>query len=222
MNTEISILLADDHPFIRQGLRATIEREPDMKVLAEAGDGRTAIELIQTLRPLVAILDIDMPELDGFAVARSVRKQKLPLEIIFLTLHREEEFFNRALELDAKGYVTKDSATTDIITGIRAVAAGQHYVSPALTSFLVSQRRQPPAPPALGLTALSPTERQVLKLIAEYKTSKEIAEAIGISPLTVKTHRQNICLKLDLQGNHGLMKFALEHLSELSASGQKS
>lgn len=215
MNNEISIILADDHPFIRQGLRATIEREPNMKVLAEAGDGRTAVELIQTLRPQVAILDIDMPELDGFAVARAVRQQRLPLEIIFLTLHREEEFFNRALELDAKGYVTKDSAATDIISGIRAVTAGQHYVSPALASFLVSQRRQTAAPRPQGLASLSPTERQVIKLIAEYKTSKEIAEALGISPLTVKTHRQNICLKLELQGNHGLMKFALENQSDL-------
>jgi DNA-binding NarL/FixJ family response regulator len=214
MSNEISIILADDHPFIRQGLRATIEREPNLKVLAEAGDGRTAVELIQTLRPQVAILDIDMPELDGFAVARSIRQQKLPLEIIFLTLHREEEFFNRALELDAKGYVTKDSAATDIVSGIRAVAAGQHYVSPALASFLVSQRRQTAAPRPQGLASLSPTERQVLKLVAEYKTSKEIACALGISPLTVKTHRQNICLKLDLQGNHGLMKFALEHQSD--------
>lgn len=215
MKPEIHILLADDHPFIRQGLRATIEREPDLKVLAEAGDGRAALELIQQLRPQVAILDIDMPELDGFAVASHVRQQKQKLEIIFLTLHREEEFFNRALELDAKGYVTKDSATTDIISGIRAVAAGQHYVSPALASFLVAQRRQTVAPRPVGLAILSPTERQVLKLIAAYKTSKEIAEALGISPLTVKTHRQNICLKLDLQGNHSLMKFALEHQAEL-------
>lgn len=215
MSTVISIILADDHPFIRQGLRATIEREPDMKVLAEAGDGRTAIELIQTLRPQVAILDVDMPELDGFAVARSVRQQKLPLEIIFLTIHREEEFFNRALELDAKGYVTKDSAVTDILSGIRAVVSGQHYISSALTSFLLSQRRESAAPRSQGLNSLSPTERQVLKLIAEYQTSKEIAATLGISPLTVKTHRQNICLKLDVQGNHGLMKFALEHQSEL-------
>lgn len=215
MNNEINIILADDHPFIRQGLRTTIEHEPDMKVLAEAGDGRTAFELIQRLRPQVAILDIDMPELDGFAVARNVRQQKLSIEIIFLTLHREEEFFNRALELDAKGYVTKDSVTSDIISGIRAVAAGQHYISPALASFLVSQRRQSTAPPMQGVAALSPTERHVLKLIAEYKTSKEIAETLGISPLTVKTHRQNICLKFDLQGNHSLMKFALEHQAEL-------
>jgi DNA-binding NarL/FixJ family response regulator len=215
MNTEISIILADDHPFIRQGLRATIDREPDMKVLAEAGDGQTAVDLIQTLRPQVAILDVDMPILDGFAVARSLRQQKLPIEIIFLTIHREEEFFNRALELDAKGYVTKDSAVTDILGGIRAVVTGQHYVSPALASFLLSQRREPVPPRSQGLSVLSPTERQVVKLIAEYQTSKEIATTLGISPLTVKTHRQNICLKLDLQGNHGLMKFALEHQAEL-------
>jgi DNA-binding NarL/FixJ family response regulator len=215
MQTDINIILADDHPFIRQGLRATIEREPNLKVLAEAGDGRTALALIQSLRPQVAILDIDMPEMDGFSVARQVRQQKLPVEIIFLSIHREEEFLNRALELDAKGYVTKDSAVTDIITGIRAVAGGQHYVSPALASILVAQRRQTAAPRREGLANLSPTERQVLKLIAEYKTSKEIAETLGISPLTVKTHRQNISLKLDVQGNHGLMKFALEHQAEL-------
>jgi DNA-binding NarL/FixJ family response regulator len=215
MQTDINIILADDHPFIRQGLRATIEREPRLKVLAEAGDGRTALALIQSLRPQVAILDIDMPEMDGFSVARQVRQQKLPVEIIFLSIHREEEFLNRALELDAKGYVTKDSAVTDIVSGIRAVADGQHYVSPALASILVAQRRQTAAPRREGLASLSPTERQVLKLIAEYKTSKEIAAMLGISPLTVKTHRQNICLKLDVQGNHGLMKFALEHQAEL-------
>lgn len=215
MQNDINIILADDHPFIRQGLRATIEREPRLKVLAEAGDGRTALALIQSLRPQVAILDIDMPEMDGFSVAQQVRHQKLPVEIIFLSIHREEEFLNRALELDAKGYVTKDSAVTDIVTGIHAVADGQHYVSPALASILVAQRRQTAAPRREGLASLSPTERQVLKFIAEYKTSKEIAAMLGISPLTVKTHRQNICLKLDVQGNHGLMKFALEHQAEL-------
>lgn len=215
MQNDINIILADDHPFIRQGLRATIEREPRLKVLAEAGDGRTALALIQSLRPQVAILDIDMPEMDGFSVAQQVRRQKLPVEIIFLSIHREEEFLNRALELDAKGYVTKDSAVTDIVTCIRAVADGQHYVSPALASILVAQRRQTAAPRREGLASLSPTERQVLKFIGEYKTSKEIAAMLGISPLTVKTHRQNICLKLDVQGNHGLMKFALEHQAEL-------
>ena len=215
MKTDINIILADDHPFIRQGVRATIEREPRLKVLAEAGDGRTALALIQSLRPQVVILDIDMPEMDGFSVARQVRQQKLPVEIIFLSIHREEEFLNRALELDAKGYVTKDSAVTDIVSGIRAVADGQHYVSPALASILVAQRRRTTAPRREGLAGLSPTERQVLKLIAEYKTRKEIAAMLGISPLTVKTHRQNICLKLDVQGNHGLMRFALEHQAEL-------
>ncbi|MGE0129654.1 MAG: response regulator [Blastocatellales bacterium] len=215
MQTDINIILADDHPFIRQGVRATIEREPNLKVLGEAGDGRTALALIQSLRPQVAILDIDMPEMDGFSVARQARQQKLPVEIIFLSIHREEEFFNRALELDAKGYVTKDSAVTDIVSAIHAVADGQHYVSPALASILVAQRRQTTAPRREGLASLSPTERQVLKLIAEYKTSKEIAETLGVSPLTVKTHRQNISLKLDVHGNHGLMKYALEHQAEL-------
>ena len=215
MPTDICIILADDHPAIRQGLRTTIEREPNFKVLAEAGDGRNAVALIESLHPQVAILDIDMPEMDGFSVARHVRQKKLPVEIIFMTIHREDEFFNLALELDAKGYVTKDSALTDIVTAIRAVAAGKHYVSPELASFLITQRQQASPSRQVGPARLSPTERHVLKLIAEYKTTKEIAEALGISPLTVKTHRQNICLKLGVQGTHGLMKYALEHRKEL-------
>lgn len=217
MPDEIRLVIADDHPIFRQGLRQIIEREPGLKVVGETGDGQTALERIAALRPEIAIMDIDMPRLDGFAVTRALLKQQLPVEIIFLTIHGEEEFFNEALELGAKGYVLKDSAITDIVSSIRAVMSGQHYTSPALTSYLVSRRR-PSAPPAktrLSLDLLTPTERQILKLIAEYKTSKEIAQQLYISPHTVQTHRKNICLKLELQGSHALMKFALEHKSQL-------
>jgi DNA-binding NarL/FixJ family response regulator len=217
MDAEIRLVIADDHPIVRQGLRQTIEASPGLKVLAEAGDGQAALERIRELRPDIVLLDVDMPKLHGFAVARAVRDESLPVEIIFLTVHSELEFFKKALELEAKGYVLKDCAVTDIVSAIRAVASGQHYTSPTLTSYLVGTRQKPAErnPSGTGIGALTPTERRVLALIADYKTSKQIAEALFVSPKTVQAHRANICLKLDVHGSHALMRFALEHKSEL-------
>lgn len=217
METETRIIMADDHPIVRQGLRQTIEAERGLKIVAEVGDGRAALEQIRSLKPEIAVLDIDMPELDGFGVARALQKENPDIGVIFLTIHRDEDFFNEAINLGAKGYVLKDSALSDIVSCIRTVVAGRHYVSPALTSYLfnrqeraVSLGRQKPE-----LKDLSPTERRILRLIAEYKTSREIADELFISPRTVETHRTNICNKLELRGSHALMKFALAHKAEL-------
>jgi len=218
MEGEIEILIADDHPVVRQGLRQTVESDAGLKIIAEAGDGREALAKIKELKPRVAVLDIQMPELDGFGVARAVRDEGLPVEIVFLTVYRDEDVFNAALDLGVKGYVLKDSAVSDVVACVRAVASGQHYASPALTTHLVSRGRRAAAlaRERPGLAALTPTERHVLRLIAEYKTSKEIAAELFISPRTVETHRNNICQKLDVHGSHALMKFALAHKSELS------
>jgi DNA-binding NarL/FixJ family response regulator len=217
MRLETRILIADDHPLLRQGLRQIIEREPDLKVVAEAAEGRTALERIQELAPEIAVLDIEMPELDGIAVIRETRRRSLPVKIILLTICRDEEAFKEAIDLGAKGYVLKDSAVSDIVGAIRAVAAGHTYISPAMTSYLVTRRdravtlaRQKP-----GLDDLTQTERQILKLIAEYKTSTDIAEGLHVSPRTIDSHRTNICNKLEIHGRHALMKFALTHKSEL-------
>jgi DNA-binding NarL/FixJ family response regulator len=214
---EIRIVMADDHPIVRQGLRLMIEANKTMTVVAEAGDGETALELIEQHKPDVAVLDIDMPKMDGFAVAREIAQKSLAVEIIFLTMHSEEEIFQAAMDLGVKGYVLKDSAVTDIVNSIKAVAEGRPYLSPELSSLLLKRRRrteelekeQP------GLHDLSPTERKILKLIAEDKTSKEIAAELFISYRTVETHRANICKKLDLHGSLALVKFAVTHKSEL-------
>ena len=218
MAAEIRISVADDHPIVRQGLRQTIEAARGLKVVAEADDGLQALELIKSHKPDVAVLDIDMPELDGFGVLRALQGEKVKVEVVFLTIHREEDFFNEAVNLGAKGYVLKDSALADIVNCVKTVANGQHYVSPVLTSLMLSRQRR-----AVSLSQrkpelkdLSPAERRVLKLIAEYKTSREIAEELFISHRTVETHRTNICNKLEIHGNHALMKFALAHKSELS------
>jgi DNA-binding NarL/FixJ family response regulator len=208
--TELRLVIADDHPIVRQGLRQAIEADSQLKIVAEAGDGRTALEQIQTLLPDIAILDIDMPQMDGFGVARALLREQSTVQVIFLTVHSEAEFLDEALTLGAKGYVLKDSAVTDIVAAIRAVATGNHYTSPALTSILVG-RQHVSANAVSGFSSLSPTEQQIVKLIAEYKTSKEIAAALFISTHTVQTHRKNICAKLGLEGSHALMRFALEH-----------
>lgn len=217
MSNEITIILADDHPIVRKGLREVIEEDKRLRVVAEANNGREAVEAIEKFSPQVTILDIDMPVMNGFETAREIKRRKLKTEIIFLTMHRDEDLFNEAIDLGAKGFVLKDSALIDIIECVKAVAASEHYASHALTKFLINRSRR-----ALGLTErqptvndLTPTERRILKLIAENMTSKEIGEEIFISPRTVEKHRQNICQKLNLQGSHSLFKFAVQHKSEL-------
>lgn len=208
-----TILIADDHPVLRLGLRGLIESERDLEVVSEASDGERALELIQALHPAIAILDIAMPKLDGLALAEQLIGQEPPVKIILLTMYREDKLFRKALDAGVKGYVLKDSMVTDIVGCIRAVAAGQHYASPELTTYLVNRVKHVDITSALrsGLEGLTATERRVLSLIADYKTSKEIAQALFVSPRTIETHRNNICQKLGVSGSHALIKFALGH-----------
>jgi DNA-binding NarL/FixJ family response regulator len=218
MRTKTRIVIADDHPIFRQGLRQIIERDPTLTVVGEAEDGAAALSLIQTERPDLAILDVDMPTLDGFRVARALAASRLDVPLIFLTMHMDEGLFNEALDLNARGYVLKDTAISDLLQCVRAVLAGGNFISAQLTSLLLKRRnagagllRQNP-----GLGDLTPTERRVLMLIADDKTNREIAEEMFISVRTVESHRANISQKLDLRGAHALLKFALAHKSELS------
>ena len=218
MDSEIRILIADDHPIFRQGLRQLFASVAGMTVVSEAGDGRAALAEIEAHKPDVAVLDVNMPDLDGFAVARAVKEKHLPIGLIFLTMHNDEDLLNEALDLGVKGYVLKDSAVTELIGAVRAVLSGEHFISPALSKHLINRRsradtleRSKP-----GLKDLTPTERRILPLIADNKTSREIADELFISVRTVENHRSNICQKLELHGAHALLKFALEKKSELS------
>jgi DNA-binding NarL/FixJ family response regulator len=216
MEPEIRVLIAEDHPIFRNGLRQIIEAEPSLKVVAEAEDGEQALELIRTRHPQVAVLDVDMPRKDGFSVAREVHSLGLEVALIFLTMHKNERFFNAAMDSGVKGYVLKDCASAEIVGGIRAVAAGRAYVTPLLTDYLLNRRRASLlADQDMPLASLTPAERSVLRLVAEYKTSKEIAEGLFISVRTVERHRANIGAKLNLSGGHALLQFALEHKAAL-------
>lgn len=217
MAEQIKIVLADDHPIVRQGLKQMIEADPNLLIVAEAGDGETALALIAEHQPNVVVLDVDMPRMNGFAVAREMRDRKLNIPVVFLTMHGEEEVFRAALDLDAKGYVLKDSALAEIVSSIKSAAAGRPFFSSSLSGLLLNRSRRSGvfADENHGLNQLTVTERRVLKLIAEEKTSKEIGEQLYISHRTVEKHRANISRKLNLQGSLALVKFAVAHKSEL-------
>jgi len=212
-----TVLIADDHPTFRSGLRQIVESGRDFKLVQEAGNGVEALNGIRKLRPAVAILDMNMPEMDGLKVARAVQAEGIPTAIVFLTMYQDEDMFNEAMDLGAKGYVLKESAVADILDSIRAAGAGRHYLSPAISGFLL-RRRTSDAAFRSGhpeLEKLTPAERRILRLIAGNKTSKEIATELDLSPRTIENHRANICAKLNLRGIHSLVKFAFDNRSRL-------
>ncbi|MGI9114818.1 MAG: DNA-binding response regulator [Chthoniobacterales bacterium] len=217
MPSVIRIVLADDHPIVRQGLRQMIEADSTLKVVGEAGDGKTALALIEQHRPQVGVIDIDMPGGDGFAVARALQKKRPPVELVFLTMHSEAEIFQEAMDLGIKGYVLKDSAVTDIVSSIKSVAAGKAYLSPALSDHVLQRRGavEKSGETHPGLSDLTPMERRVLKLIAADMSTKEIGAKLFISPRTVDAHRGNICAKLKIHGTLALVRFALTHKGNL-------
>ncbi|MFN7928115.1 MAG: response regulator transcription factor [Blastocatellia bacterium] len=217
MNTEINIVIADDHPIVRKGLCQVITSDPLLKVIGEADDGESALREIRRLRPAIAVLDVEMPKRDGFGIVRELQNDALPIEILFLTLHNDAEHFYAALDLAVKGYILKDSAAGEIVTGIKTVAAGRHYVTASLTALLLERRRVAAvaANPSVNWQQLTPTERLILQMIAHYKSSKDIAEELFIHYRTVENHRTNICQKLGIRGHNALLKFALQHKSQL-------
>jgi DNA-binding NarL/FixJ family response regulator len=217
MNATIRVLIADDHPVFRQGLRQVIETDPQLKVSAEAADGEQTLARLQDTPVDVVMLDLTMPLKDGFAVARAAKELRIATPLVFLTMHKDEHYLYAALDLDVQGYVLKDSATAEIINCVKSVVAGQMCISPALSSLLVGRRTRAAAlvveKPALE--QLTPTERRVLKLIAEGLTSRAIAAAMGVGVRTVEHHRNNMATKLDLRGSHALVKFAIRRQAAL-------
>jgi DNA-binding NarL/FixJ family response regulator len=213
---EIGVLIAEDHPIFRKGLRQIVESEPGLKVVAETDNGEQALELIRSCHPQVAVLDVEMPRRDGLSVAVEVRSQRLNVALIILTMHKNERFFNAAMDAGVQGYVLKESITSEIVAAIRAVAAGRSYVTPVLSDFLLSRSRGGAlAREGSPLASLTQAERRILRLVADYKTSKEIADDLFLSVRTVDRHRANITAKLEISGAHALLQFALENKSAL-------
>jgi DNA-binding NarL/FixJ family response regulator len=208
---DTTIILADDHPLLRLGLREIIHQQDGFRVVAEAGNGERALELIEGLRPAIAILDIDMPKISGLEVVRQVIARKIPTEIIILTMHSEPSYLERALDLGISGYVLKDSVDHEIIAAIKSIQNGKPYVSPYFSNILLKRnpRTREGTEKKLGISDLTPTERKVLKLVANDKTTKEIAEMLFVSERTIESHRSSICVKLDLHGQNALLRYAM-------------
>lgn len=213
----ISVFTADDHPIFRLGLCQIIGEENDLTLVGQASAGDEALDQILALRPDVAILDVDMPGMSGLEAARALGERDLPTAIILLTMHEDEALFNEAVDIGVLGYVLKENAVDDVVNAIRAVADGSNFISPSVSRFLVQrkQKRTELRKEKPGLKQLTPAEKRILKQIADDKTSKEIADVLGVSVRTVETHRQNISNKLGLSGSHSLLKFAFHNKSHL-------
>jgi DNA-binding NarL/FixJ family response regulator len=210
MAEPIRVLLADDHPVVRRGLRAMLEDEPSIHVVAEAADGEAALALVKQHTPNVAVLDVDMPKLDGFEVARQIDAST---RIIFLTLHAEYDMFREALQAGAAGYLLKDSAMLEIVAAVVAVAQGRKYYSAEMTERAMAATVAGPAVQDSPLSRLTTAERRILELIAAGQSSKDIGAELSIHYRTVENHRNNICRKLGLEGANALLRYALQSKS---------
>jgi DNA-binding NarL/FixJ family response regulator len=217
MKKPITVLIADDHPIFRKGLCEVLREDPSIKLVADVADGAGALQKIRELKPQAAVLDVDMPQMNGLEVAKKISEFELPVAVVMLTMHKEERLFNEAMNAGILGFVLKENAASDLLGCIHAVVAGEAFISPSLSSFLLNRKTgaQQLIENKPELETLTPAERRILKFIAEDLTSKEIADRLGISPHTVENHRAKICERLNLRGSHSLLKFAYDNKSRL-------
>jgi two-component system response regulator NreC len=208
---KIRILLADDHTILRDGLRALLDDEPDMTVIGEADDGRTAVKLACQLNPDVVLMDIAMPLLNGLEATRQIKHDCPQVKVLILSMHDDEEYIRQSLASGAMGYILKDATSRELLDAIHAVRRGETILSPAITRLVVENYlRWGELPKHNSTNGLSPRESEVLQLIAEGYSNKQIAEILCISIKTVQAHRMNLMSKLDLHDRAELIKYAIQ------------
>ncbi|MFV1859609.1 MAG: response regulator [Anaerolineales bacterium] len=211
MPKRIRVLIADDHTIVRSGLHLLLELETDIDVVGEATDGVLAVSLAKELLPDIVLMDIGMPELNGIEATRQIKESAANVAILILTMHRSDEYFFRALEAGASGYVLKGAESAELIQAIRAVASGDVFLYPSVARQLVQQYLSQAEIDPPGGPKLTHREREIMKFIAEGYTSKEIAEQLVVSPSTVHSHRSNLMQKLNLSKRHELVEYARRH-----------
>jgi DNA-binding NarL/FixJ family response regulator len=208
---KIRVLLADDHTLMRRGLRLIVEQQPDLVVVGEAEDGRQAVALSASLKPDVAVLDIGMPNLNGIEAAKQITDGESGAAVVILSMHADETYILRALRAGARGYLLKDSAESDLVRAIRSVAEGKSFFSPAVSKVMledyVKKLQRTGSEDSYDL--LTPREREILQLVAEGKSNKEVANLLHLSVYTVETHRANIMEKLKLKSVPELILYAV-------------
>lgn len=204
----IRILLVDDHTIVRQGLKLILSAQTDLQVVGEAANGREAVDLVQKLKPEVVLMDVAMPDLNGIEATRRIVEANPRLRVLVLSMHKEAVYVREILRAGARGYILKDAIDTELLNAVRSVARGDGYISPAVSGALLSDYRQNVTDP---IDLLSGREREVLQLIAEGKTNKEIATRLNLSVYTVDSHRGKIMEKLNLHSTGELVRFAMKH-----------
>lgn len=208
---KLRILLADDHGVVRKGLRFLLESEPDLEVVGEAADGRQAVDMAEELRPDVVVMDIAMPWLNGIDATGQIVKQQPAVGVIMLSMHSDEEYLVRTLTAGAKGYLLKDSAETDLVQAVHSVSDGKPFFSPAIAKTLLEDyvRRLQQRGLSDSYELLSDREKEVLQLLAEGKTNKDVANLLNLSTHTVETHRTHIMQKLNLHNTAEIVLYAV-------------
>ena len=208
---KIRILLVDDHTILREGIRSLLETQAEFEVVAEAGDGRQAVDLVRQLKPDVVVMDIAMPLLNGIHATEQIRRETRCTHILILSQHESEDYIRRALAAGASGFLLKDTNSNELINAIRAVHRGESILSPAVTRLVIEDYlRWGDIRPEEASNGLTPRESEILQLIAEGNTNKQIAEILCISIKTVQAHRSNLMSKLDLHDKSELIKYAIQ------------
>ena len=204
----IRILLADDHAVVRQGFKMILDAQPDMEIVGEAGNGREAVDLAEQLRPDVVVMDVAMPELNGIEATRRLASSVPHARVVALSMHKDSVYVREILRAGARGYLLKDSGAADLVAAIHAVASGESYLSPAVSNAVLDDYRRHATNP---IDLLTSREREVLQMIAEGKTNKEIAGTLNLSVYTVDAHRGKIMEKLNLHSSGELVRFAVRN-----------
>ncbi len=208
---KIRVLIADDHTVVREGIRQILSKEPDMEVVAEAGDGLEALEMVRAARPDVVLLDIAMPGVSGLEAVSLIKESHPDCQVVVLTMHSKESMIHRVLDSGALGYVLKASPASDVIEAVRAATRGEYFLSSKIkaevvSAYIDSRRRKPPVK---GYDLLSEREQQIFRLVAEGNSTNQIAEILSVSPKTVEKHRTNIMKKMGLKDRLELVKQAI-------------
>lgn len=211
---KIKVIIADDHPLFRLGLVSAVKQNSNIILCGEAENGEQALSLIREHKPDVAVLDIEMPLMNGLQVCETVCKEKIETKVLILTFFKEKDLFENAITIGASGYLLKDNAIAELVSAIETIAGGEKYISPTLKSSLINVKSHLVNDPVIAemVNKLSLTEKNILLLIAEEKTTKEIASELFVSEKTIENHRYNIAKKLNLEGGkNNLLKFALSN-----------
>ncbi len=204
----IRILLADDHAVVRQGFKMILGAQPDFEIVGEAGNGREAVELAENLKPDIVVMDVSMPELNGIEATRRLSTSVPHCRVVALSMHKDNVYVREILRAGARGYLLKDSESADVVSAVRAVAQGEGYISPAVSNAVLGDYRKHVTNP---IDLLSSREREVLQMLAEGKTNKEIAVVLNLSVYTVDAHRGRIMEKLNVHSINELVRFAVRN-----------